>query len=154
MKNLLLLPSLLITFCTLAQVHSAMPPEADLFYNRAIPIINPAIKKLIEKNAVYLKTAPINTDSLSQALKNDPLLKKMKRQDIDAIAVLILVQASKNADSDLKNMVLKSLRHNNERFKEDSTRSLLEHKSKIAEGITLVMKKIDASQQSAINNLK
>jgi len=132
-----------------------MPPEAGSFYNKAMPSINPDIKILIEKNAVHLKSAQVDTDSLSYALKKDPLLKKMKQPDLDAIAVLILVQASKNADADLKTLVINMRKTNNQNTqKVDATVSLLEYKSKIAEGIPLLMKKISDSQESAINNLR
>lgn len=155
MKNLLLFIFSHVTFCSFAQVHSAMPPEAGSFYNKAMPSINPDIKILIEKNAVHLKSAQVDTDSLSYALKKDPLLKKMKQPDLDAIAVLILVQASKNADADLKTLVINMRKTNNQNTqKVDATVSLLEYKSKIAEGIPLLMKKISDSQESAINNLR
>jgi len=132
-----------------------MPPEAGSFYNKAMPSINPDIKILIEKNAVHLKSAQVDTDSLSYALKKDPLLKKMKQADLDAIAVLILVQASKNADADLKTLVINMRKNNGQNTqKDDATVSLLEYKSKIAEGIPLLMKKISDSQENAINNLR
>ncbi|HEY8660094.1 MAG TPA: hypothetical protein VIL78_13760, partial [Hanamia sp.] len=75
--------------------------------------------------------------------------------DIDAIAVLIMVQASKNADEDLKNLVM-NMRKNNDQSALDSnkTETILDQKSKMAKNISMVMKKIPASQESAINNLK
>lgn len=71
MKNLLL--CILYAFSTgcFAQVNSAMPPEANIFYNSAMDAINPVIKNLIEKNANNLKSRHVNTDSLISALKKE-----------------------------------------------------------------------------------
>jgi hypothetical protein len=152
-----LLPFLFCSFSlsSFAQVHSAMPPEASSLYNYAMKSINPEIKNLIEREAHNLKGRNIDADNLINTLKKDPLLKKLDQHDIDAIAVLIMVQASKNADEDLKNLVM-NMRKNNDQSSLDSnkTETILDQKSKMAKNISMVMKKISASQESAINNLK
>ncbi len=156
MKNLLPFIFCGFSFCSFAQVHSAMPPEANAFYNNAMRSINPAIKSLIEKNAHKLKSRNVDSDSLTNELKKDPLLKGINQHDIDAIVVLIMVQASKNADADLKNLVLKMRTANDQNSDQsyNGTEIILEHKSRIAETIGMVMKKISASQESVINNLR
>ncbi len=154
MKNLLLIIFCGFSFCSFAQVHSAMPPEASLFYTNAMNSIKPAIKSLIETDAHKLKNRNINADSLNNKLKNDPLLKGMKQHDIEAVGVLIMVQASKNADAELKNLVMNMHKTNEQNSAENETEMILEHKSKIAEAIAVSMKKISPSEESVINNLK
>lgn len=155
MKNLLLFTFCCFTFCAFSQVNNAMPPEANLFYNNAMRSIKPEIQNLVKSDAKKLENKNINTDSLTQALTKNPLLKKYNYREIEGISVLILVQACKNADENLKNLVLK-LRNAQERNSAsfNETQAILEHKSKIAESITTIIKKIIPSQESVINNLK
>lgn len=66
-----------------------------------------------------------------------------------------MVQVSKNADEELKKLVI-ALRkkYDNNPPEKNGTDAILEQKSRIAENVSKVMKKISASQESAINNLK
>jgi hypothetical protein len=153
MKNLLLLFFCSINYCSFAQLHSTMPPEAGIFYSKAMRSANPEIKNLIERNAHSLNGRNVNSDSLIIILKKDPLLKKMNQHDIEAICVLILVQASKNSDAELKSLVIK-LRDNKNFSQNNGTETILEYKSKLADSISIIMKNISASQESAINNFK
>jgi hypothetical protein len=105
----------------------------------------------------------------------------MSNNDIDGITLLIMVQASRNADSDLKDMVI-GMSRNNEQKKEQRTvtqqvsvsnsdakaRSqeeisemqnikllvIMERKRRMAEEICNIMKKIAGTQQNIINDLK
>lgn len=153
MKHLLLLFFCCINYCGFTQLHSTMPPEAGIFYFKAMRSANPEIKSLVERNAHSLNRRNVNTDSLITTLKKDPLLKKMNQPDIEAICVLILVQASKNSDVELKSLVLK-LRDNKNFSENNGTEIIFEYKSKLADSIGLIMKNFSAWQESAINNLK
>ena len=156
MKNLLLLIFCGISFCGFTQVHSSMPPEANNFYNKALPSIKPAIKTFIEKKALKLKSRSVDTDSLINKLKSDPLLNGINQYSIEAVIVLIMVQVSKNADTDLKDLVVK-MRKTNEYGAGESyhkTEIILNHKSKMAETIAIFMNRIFPFQESAIKNLK
>lgn len=165
MKNLLLL--VIIIFITLqstrAQVPQAMPPDANEFYNKSMPLLRPQVKNIVLQIAATLKNDSINTDSLSAALQKNAQLKGMSKNNIDGVAVLIMVQASTDADVDLKKMVLSIARNEqkNTLAKDNSTeaqhqqlQTIMDHKSDLAEGVTYVMKKISGSQQDIINNLR
>ncbi|MEO5650623.1 MAG: hypothetical protein ABIR03_11965 [Ginsengibacter sp.] len=155
MKNLLL-----FIFCGnsvfgFSQVNNVMPPEANLFYTNAMKAIKPEIKNLVENGAKKFTGRNVNADSLSNELKKVTALKKFTQRDIEAITILIMVEASRNADGDLKKLVMrirKDTDQNSAAFNE--TQTLLEHKSRIAENIIAVMKKVAPSQESVINNLK
>ena len=136
-----------------------MPPEANTFYSKAMANIKPQIKNIVEKNADVLEGRTINTDSLSKALIKNQLLKNATPQDIEAIGVLIMVQASKNADADLKDLVINMRKNEREKNPVNNTpgnkvESILENKSKIAENVSILMKRISGAQDVVINNLR
>lgn len=173
MKNFLLFLCIVFTHQSIAQVPMAMPPDADAFYIHAMPIIKPQLKNVIVKSAYLLKNQQVNSDSLIKALHSNPVLKGMSDENIEAISTLIMVQASKDADEDLKKMVLsmrnkndaeevsnpnigdknKSLQEINDK-KQLMLQMIMHRKSKIAEEISLVIKKIYDNRENIINNLK
>jgi hypothetical protein len=180
MKNLLLLAfciSLLINLN--AQVPTAMPPNANAFYISAMPAIRQQVKDIVLHTATAMKHYKANADSLSQKLRTNKRLKAMSNNDIEGITVLILVQASKEADADLKLVVLGISRRNEQQEKtimqtvsvnnvKNKNKSIeeindiqnlklqliMERKRSMAEEISNVMKKISGTQQNIINNLK
>ena len=183
MKNLLL-----FTFCIFsilkslnAQVPTAMPPDANAFYNNAMPLLRPQVKDIVLQTAKAIKHHKANADSLSQTLRANAALKGMSKNDIEGITVLIMVQASKDADADLKRIVM-GISHRNEQKQEVRTtmqpvsvnnienkngsieeinemqnlklQMIMDRKSRMAEEANYVMKKISGTQQNIINNLK
>lgn len=156
MKFLLLFLFLGISFTNYGQIHSVMPPEANTFYDNAMSTIKPAIRNLVEKNASRLKGRNVNADSLFRVLQKDPQLKNIRQAEIEAITVLIMVQASRNADADLKNLVINMPKGHDENvsdFSQQKVQSIVANKSQIAKNISIVMKKISPSE-SLIENLK
>lgn len=173
MRTFLLFLSIVFAHQIFAQVPAAMPPDADAFYKNAMPTISPQLKNVIIKSASILKNQQVNGDSLIKALHFNPALKGMSDENIVAISTLIMVQASKDADEDLKKMVL-SMRNGNETEtvsnkkgadKNESSQELndrkqlmlqmiMNRKSKMAEEISLVINKIYGNRENIINNLK
>lgn len=158
MKNLLHILFIFFSLNSFAQVNSVMPPEANKFYNNAIHSINPAIKNIVEKNAINLKGRKVNMDSLSKMLHYERILKNTGQRDIDAITILIMVQISRNADADLKNLVLSMKNSDNSKPDDNKSaekaESILNNKSRIAENVTVVMRKISGSTEIALENLR
>jgi hypothetical protein len=159
MKNLLPFIFCGLSFGSYSQVNAVMPPEADLFYRNAMQVIKPQIKNTIEKNANNLKGRKVNADSLSRLLRADKALKNLTKQEIEAITILIMVQVSKNADADLKDLVV-NIQKDNDKIGQandlSSTRAatILNNKSQIAEHISLLMKRLSGSQDIVIDQLK
>ena len=182
MKNLLLFAFCIFILKNLnAQVPTAMPPDANTFYNNAMPVIRQQVKNMVLKTAVAIKYRKANADSLSQRLRTINSLKGMSNNDIEGITVLIMVQASEDADTDLKRLVLGMSRGNEQKQEQQTTmqtvsvnnvknktrsieeinsmqnlklQMIMERKSRMAEEISNVMKKISGIQQNIINNLK
>ena len=171
MKNLLLFLCIVFYQQIIAQVPTSMPPDADAFFKNAMPTIRPQLKNLITKSAGQLKIKQANADSLIKALHSNPALKGMSEENIQAIATLIMVQASEDADEDLKKMVLSMSNNNgaepvsnsgdkNESLNEINDKKqlmvqmIMNRKSKMAEEISLVIKKIYDNRENIIDNLR
>lgn len=162
MKKILLSLCIVFSIQTKSQVHSAMPPEANEFFDKAMPLINPSVKNLVTQSAKTLKNRHANADSLFKALRNNRLVKTMSDENIIGITTLIMVQASKDADEDLKKMVLGMKNDaqqvsSNDEIKDKQQLALqliLNRKSNMAEEISLVLKRIPQDKESIINSLK
>lgn len=158
MKNLLLFLFCGFSSGSFGQVNSVMPPEAEVFYNNAMHSIKPQIVTTIEKNANNLKGKKINADSLSKSLRKTQALKNAAQPEIEAITILIMVRTSKNADADLKDIVVNLHKNNDENTSTNGVpnkvQTILSNKSDIAESISLLMKKISGSQGTVIDNLR
>lgn len=159
MKNLLILTCLVFSTNIFAQSPVAMPADAYTFYNNAMPVLRPQIKNIIIQTANGLKNRRPNVDSLKKKLNTNAALKKMNDNDIDGITILIMVQASKEADSDLKQMVLSMNKNNESKDEINETKQIklqliMDRKSDISQETNNVMKKFSGSEQSIINNLR
>jgi hypothetical protein len=114
MKKLLLFAyctCLLIPFLS-AQVSKTMPPDAISFSDKVITIIKPQLKNFINLKSITLRDHNANADSLKKKFRNEILLKTMNNNDIDGIIVIVLVQAYRQADDDLKHLVMAISRGN------------------------------------------
>lgn len=167
MKKFLLSLCIVVTHYSQAQVHTAMPPDANTFYDKAMPLIKPSIKNLITQTAAVLKSRRANADSLFKALHNNPLLKSMSDENIAGITTLIIVQSSKDADEDLKKMVLSMKddkgvsRTSNSSESQDMNEKkqialqlIINRKSIMAEEISFVLEKISDKNEIVINGLR
>jgi hypothetical protein len=153
MKNILPLFFLFLFQYTFGQVNSVLPSEANAFYQNSMNSIKPAVKNLIEKNANKLTGQKVNADSLVKELHKNPLLKNGNEKDLEAIAVLILVQASKNADNELKDIVVHMRNSESEKYKSSAT-LLLENKSEIADAVAVILKDISGSPEMVMDKFK
>ncbi len=177
MKNLLFFALCIVLYSKsiLGQVSKVMPAEADNFYNKSMPLLRPQVKNIVLHTAKAIKNRKINSDSLAAELKATAALKRMSSNDIEGIIVLVMVQASKDADADLKKMVLEISRNNGQkkRLNQETTNNdekesrddtneiqnlklqmIMDHKSDMAQEVNYAMKKISSTQQIIINNLK
>ncbi len=130
-----------------------MPPEATIFYNKAIDIIRPEIKKLVHGFALHCKKEKPDEDRLIIHLKRESILRNLNKADIEGIAVLVMVQATRNTDEELKKIVM-FLRKNPSDEGVDETKQLTDFKSFLATNVRQIIDKIAITQESVINNLK
>ena len=101
----------------------------------------------------------MNPDSLSSVLRADRALKGRTQQDIEAITILIMIQVSKNADADLKELVMNIQKNNSKDSSANNADSInveniLNNKSEIAAKVSLLMKKLSISQNIVLDHLR
>jgi len=159
MKNFFSLIFYSFSLAGYGQVNSVMPPEAELFYNHAMRTIKAEIKSTIEKNANNLKNKIVDSDSLSGSLRTDASLRNLTQQGIEAVTILIMVQISKNADADLKDMVVNRQKDTDAQLSKDNSHStaaeiILRNKSQIATDISNLMIELGSSRDMALDGLK
>lgn len=135
------------------QLNSSMPPEATIFYNKAINIISLEIRNLVLIHSQKIRSKKTDANQLSSELNKEPRLRKLKKADLDWIAILIMVQASKNTDDELKMKVVE-LRKSPGENGMDEIKRLLEFKSFLALNATQLLENTTISQENALNNLK
>lgn len=154
MKNLLPLIFCILFLPTYSQVNNSMPAEAHLFYQKAMEVLQPEIRTKVESIAKKLKGKSVNTDSLSMEIKKDMVFKKQKSLKAEAITILILVQASKNADADLKEMVINMANEKGSSPQAfDKTKPLLEYKSALAKNLDETLVKMNSSPRKLLEGL-
>lgn len=161
MKSFLPLFFLFFAHPIFAQVNSVMPIQANTFYENAMLTVKPDIKNLIEKNANKLRGRKIDVDSMVIELHKNVLLRRGTENDLAAITVLILVQASKYADADLKNLVI-NLNHSSSKqqaetekeISKNRTELILSNKSDIAQSVSFIMKKISGSPEMVMDKFR
>ena len=154
MKNLL--PFIFCAFFlpTYSQVNSSMPAEAHLFYQKAMEVLQPEIRRKVESIAKKLEGRTVNADSLSMEIKKDIVFKKQKSIKMEAITILILVQASRNADADLKEMVINMANEKDTSSRAfNKTKPLLEYKSALAKNLDETLVKMNSSPGKLLEGL-
>jgi hypothetical protein len=70
-----------------------------------MPTIKPAYKNLVIQTASQMRGRAINQDSLTRAFHSNKLLKNLHGMDIEALVALVMMDASKDTESDLKSMM-------------------------------------------------
>ncbi|MEO8820529.1 MAG: hypothetical protein ABI267_06825 [Ginsengibacter sp.] len=161
MKSILPLFFLFFANPLFAQVNSIMPEQANSFYENAMLHIKPDVKNLIEKNANKLRGRKIDVDSLVNELHQNEILRRGTENDLEAITVLILVQASKYADADLKKLVI-NLPHSNSKQRDETekeisknkTELILSSKSDIARSVSFIMKNFSGSPEMVMDKFR
>ncbi|HNU14426.1 MAG TPA: hypothetical protein PKI55_08175 [Chitinophagaceae bacterium] len=96
---------LLITFTATAQNEPS--PQAEAFYNKAMAEINSKHVRWIKTTAAEVNEKKLSDADVMTRSKSYGVLGNMNGQDIEAIAFLVLMQASKSAQEDLKAIMAK-----------------------------------------------
>lgn len=96
---------LVIPFSATAQNEPS--PQAEAFYNKAMAEINPKHVRWIKTTATEVNEKKLSDADVMTRSKSYGVLGNMNGQDIEAIAFLVLMQASKSAQEDLKAIMAK-----------------------------------------------
>jgi monoamine oxidase len=115
MKIYFLLALLMFSSRTPAQNKLTVTAQEQEFYNKAMPVIKKEYKNLVLQTAGRLKGKNINTDSLVNAMKGNRMLTGLNVNDIEALAFLVLMEASKSSQEDLKSIMATTKEINKEK---------------------------------------
>lgn len=129
---------LFIPFTATAQKEPS--PEAEAFYNKAMAEINPKHVRWIKTTAEEVNEKKLSDADVMTRAKSYGVLGSMNGQDIEALAFLVLMQASKSAQEDLKAIMAKVKAINNQKAQQ---RELL---SKIQQQKTITAIQLDSSK--------
>jgi hypothetical protein len=96
----LLITLCLFSFSVLAQGKAS--PEAEAFFSKAMSQINPKHVAWVKSTAKTTEAQNANEAAIKKMATNYALLGSLNNQDIEALSFLVLMQASKSAQEDLK----------------------------------------------------
>jgi hypothetical protein len=159
MKNRLLFASifLLLHYLSFSQsiTIQPLPPQADAFYDKAMPQARTDIKSWVIKTAVQWKTKPADEPMLRNTAKNQ--FPDMKVVDLDALVVLVMTKCANDEERDLKEQIdeLRKITDQQASQRQRSSISgMQERRSKFIVAITNNMKKVLPVQESIIQSFK
>jgi hypothetical protein len=98
-----------------AQELFSVPADAEAFYKKAMPAINVKYRQLVQQIATQLKGKDIIADSIATTLRNSGNIIKLGNADIDALVVLVMMEASKDSQEELKSVMMEMKRKNAEK---------------------------------------
>lgn len=111
-------------FCSLlfspfnATAQNEPSPEAEAFYKKAMAEINAKHVRWIKTTAAEMNEKKLSEADVMTRSKSYGALGNMNGQDIEAIAFLVLMQASKSAQEDLKAIMAKVKSINEQKAKQ------------------------------------
>src|SRR5688572_18066025 len=111
---------------TTVSAQPQFPDNAEAFFNKAMNEINPKYIRWIRTTALQVNEKKMTeTEVLQSTTTQWPVLGDMNGQDIQAIAFLVLMQAAKSAQEDLKSIMSK-------------VKSINEQKSKLRDALSIL----------------
>lgn len=115
---------LVIPFTATAQNEPS--PQAEAFYNKAMAEINSKHVRWIKTTAAEVNEKKLSDADVMTRSKSYGVLGNMNGQDIEALAFLVLMQASKSAQEDLKAIMAKVKSINEQKAKQREMLSKLQ----------------------------
>lgn len=126
-----ILSLMLLPFSVLAQEEYSASPEAEAFFNSAMSQINAKHVRWINSAAKETNEKNLSPDEVIAKSRAYGIIGGMQGQDIEAIAFLVLMQASKSAQEDLKAIMAQVKAINDQKEKLRSASALLKSNQNI-----------------------
>ncbi|HMU47295.1 MAG TPA: hypothetical protein PKC72_13065 [Chitinophagaceae bacterium] len=129
MKAWIFLFSVLLftSFCAIAQDKPS--PEAEVLFTKMMSQINSRHVQWIQRTAKETNDLQLDSNAVMRKAKEYTRLGKMNGGDIEALAFLVLMQASKSAQEDLKAIMAKVKSINEQKAKLRSAQATLKDKN-------------------------
>lgn len=106
--------------------------EQEQLYNKMMGAINPRHVKWVKSTAAETNTKGLSPDSVLARARAYGVLGSMNGQDIEAVAFLVLMQASKSAQEDLKAIMAKVKSINSQKAKQRELLSSLQQQKSMS----------------------
>ncbi len=135
----------LLTFLP-ASAQEKPSPQAEVFFKKAMTEINPRHVAWIKSTAKKVQEKNMSDSDAKKMASEYGALSNMNNADIEALCFLVLMEASKNTQEDLKSMMA-VVKSNNEQKKQirDLQRDFAQHKKDVSrprlDSIQFVLKK-------------
>lgn len=104
-QTLLTIICVTVSVSGIAQAPAQPDAASEAFYKKAMPVLKPEYKKIVLQTAGGLRDRTPDSDSLVKALKQNPALNSLAAADIEALAFLAMMEASKSASEDVKSVM-------------------------------------------------
>ncbi len=116
MKLLLLYLSLAIAVSANSQF-CFYPEEKEALYSRSMQLINPTHANWVRSTSSRIQSGRLDVSDVQAETRKYAVLGKMGESDIEALAFLVLMEASKSAQEDLKSIMAQVKASNEKRKK-------------------------------------
>lgn len=104
MKKISVLLILSFTIFSLAKSQTTFPKEQEAFYKKAMTQINPRYVKWIKTNAKNIGDKNLNEAQIKSLVSQDKNLGLNQNGTIEAMVFLVLMEASRNAEAEMKEL--------------------------------------------------
>ena len=94
-----------------------IPADADAFYNKALSSINPRHTTWIKQTAMMVNSQNMDEAGVRQFISGYVGRNNLDNMDIEALVALVMMQASKDNEQDMKNMMADMKKKNEEKQK-------------------------------------
>lgn len=123
---LLCFTTVFVSSLTEVSAQRQFPDSAEAIFNRAMNEINPRYVRWIRANAVQVNEKNMSEAEVMQITTTQwPVLGNMNGMDIEALCFLVLMQAAKSAQEDLKSIMAHVKSINNQKSKLREALSML-----------------------------
>jgi hypothetical protein len=112
MKQIICTLLLLGSLKSMAQELFTVPADAEVFYNKAMPVIHVKYRKLVERTSARVKDTDITADSITKILNRSGIGVNLGIADIDALVMFVMIEVSKDAREDIKELIMEIKKNN------------------------------------------
>ena len=95
--------TLLLSYHVLIQSFMQTPDKQTVaLYERLVKVLNPTYRKLVDRTTTSLEGKAVDSRSLTESLTKNPFTANLRNEDIMALVFIVMMEAAKSAQEDLK----------------------------------------------------
>ncbi len=130
-------------------------PEAEAFYQKAMPVINPRYKTVIDKMATSLNGKNVSADSAKSLMQaqHSGSVASLSEMDIETLVMLTLIKIDKDNQQDLKAM-LRNMKQQNASKKNQTQPVVYKEKTIKKDSITERQTQLEKQKETSRTEVK